>query len=171
MVVSSPGMRRIAAPFTVAWVAASAACALVSPAPTIYVTVAEGLTSPSLTEAMQVAPRMFGPLQLAEACQTPRRIARLEAATRTVDLRVGERLTLSMLRVVAVSEADVVMPGVPVVIEAEERNPPVVQLRSDNPDLNAGRLFSVGSGRFRMRVRTLCTNSPADIVMTAVVAP
>jgi len=67
-VVSSPGMRRIAAPFTVACVAASAACALVSPAPSIYVTVAEGLTSPSLTEAMQIAPRMFGPLQLADAC-------------------------------------------------------------------------------------------------------
>ncbi len=92
--------------------------------------IAEGLTSPSLTETMQIAPRMFGPFQLAEACQTPRRIARLETPSRTLDLRVGDPLTLNTLRVVAVSDGGQAFPGVPVVIEAEEVNPPAVRLAS-----------------------------------------
>ena len=136
-----------------------------------YVRVAEGLTSPSLTETMQVAPRMFGASDLTEACQSPQRIARLEAPTRTVELRVGDRLALNTLRVVAVGEAGAAVADVPVAIEVEELSPPVMQLRSDDPDLNAGRLLSVGSGRVRMRVRTLCTSTPAELNITARVGP
>ena len=136
-----------------------------------YVRVAEGLTSPSLTEAMQVAPRMFGASDLTRACQSPRRIARLEAPARALELRVGDRLALNTLRVVAIGEAGAALSDVPVVIEVEELNPPLVQLRSDDPDLNAGRLLSVGSGTFRMRVRALCTSTPAELNMTARVAP
>ena len=136
-----------------------------------YVRVAEGLTSPSLTETMQVAPRMFGASDLTTACQSPRRIARLEAPARTLELRVGEPFALNTLRVVAVGDAGAVLTEVPVVIEVEELNPPLVQLRSDDPDLNAGRLRSVGSGTVRMRVRTLCTSTPAELKITARVAP
>ena len=136
-----------------------------------YVRVAEGLTSPSLTEAMQVAPRMFGAPDLTRVCQSPRRIARLEAPARTVELRVGERLTLNTLRVVAVGDAGTVLTEVPVGIEVEELNPPLVQLRSDDPDLNAGRLLSVGPGIVRMRVRALCTSTPAELNLTARIAP
>jgi hypothetical protein len=146
--------------------AMAAACAKTS-----YVRVAEGLTSPSLTEAMQVAPRMFGASDLTKACQSPRRIARLEAPARDLDLRVGDRLALNTLRVVAIGEAGAALTDVPVVIEVEELNPPLVQLRSDDPDLNAGRLLSVGSGTFRMRVRTLCTSTPAELNMIARVVP
>jgi hypothetical protein len=136
-----------------------------------YVRVAEGLTSPSLTETMQVAPRMFGASDLATACQSPRRIARLEAPARTLELRVGERLELNSLRVVAVGDAGAVLTEVPVGIEVEELNPALVQLRSDDPDLNAGRLLSVGSGTVRIRVRTLCTSTPVQLNITARVAP
>jgi hypothetical protein len=136
-----------------------------------YVRVAEGLTSPSLTETMQVAPRMFAASDLTAACQSPRRIARLEAPTRSLELRVGDRLALNTLRVVAVGEAGSAVTDVPVVIEVEELTPPVVQLRSDDPDLNAGRLLSVGSGTVRVRVRTLCTSRPAELNIIARVAP
>ena len=131
-----------------------------------FVTIAEGLTSPSLTEAMRVAPRMFSAPQLSTACQTQLRIARLETAARSVDLRVGDRLALDTLRIVAINDASVAVPDVPVAIEVEETSPPVVSLRSDDPDLNAGRLLTVGPGSFRMRVRTICVNSPAEIRIT-----
>ncbi len=164
-------MRRVSGRLLVAGLVASGACALVSASQRdYYVRVAEGLTSPSLNEAMSVAPRMFAADELARECQETRRTARLEAPARTLDLRVGDRLTLSTLRVVAVSAANVAVPRVPVVIEAEERNPPIVQLRSDDPDLNAGRLVMVGRGRFRLRIRTMCTSSPAEMIITAVVA-
>jgi hypothetical protein len=146
--------------------AASTTCAKGS-----YVRVAEGFTSPSLTEAMQVAPRMFGAPDLTRACQSPRRVARLDAPARTLELRVGERLALNTLRVVAVGEAGAALTDVPVVIEVEELNRPLVQLRSDDADLNAGRLLSVGSGTVRMRVRTLCTSTPAELNLTARIAP
>jgi hypothetical protein len=136
-----------------------------------YVRVAEGLTAPSLTETMQVAPRMFAASDLTSACRSPRRITRLEAPARTLELRVGERLALNTLRVVAVGEAGTAVTDVPVVIEVEELSPPVMQLRSDDPDLNAGRLLSVGSGIVRMRVRTLCTSRPAELNITARVTP
>jgi hypothetical protein len=164
-------MRWLAASFGLACVAATLVCATVSARPrNYYVRVAEGLTSPSLTEAMSIAPRMFGAAELVSACQETQRTARLEAPARTLDLRVGDRLTLSTLRVVAVSAANVAMRQVPVVIEAEERNPPIVELRSDGPDLEAGRLLMVGRGRFRIRVRTMCTSSSAETIITAVVA-
>ena len=137
----------------------------VSCARSYYVTVAEGLTSPSMSESMRVAPRMFSAPDLADACQSPRRVARLEAPARTLDLRVGDQLALSTLRVVAVGEAGAALSAVPVVIEAEELNPALVQLRSDDADLNEGRLRTVGSGTFRVRVRTLCTTTPADLII------
>ena len=148
-------------------------CVVLSPACSraYYVRVAEGLTSPSLTETMQVAPRMFGASDLTTACQSPRRIARLEAPSRTLELRVGEPFALNTLRVVAVGEAGTAMADVPVAIEVEEVNPPLVQLRSDDPDLNAGRLRSVGSGIVRIRVRALCTSTPAELNLTARIAP
>jgi hypothetical protein len=136
-----------------------------------YVRIADGLTAPSLTEAMPIAPRTFSAYQLQAACQTPRRIDRLEAPTREVELRVGERLTLSTLNIVAVNDANIAVAGVPVSFEVEERNPSAVQLRSDDPDLGAGRLLSIASGRFRLRVRTICVNSPVEIVIAGNVLP
>ena len=137
-----------------------------------YVRVAEGLTSPSLTETMQVAPRMFGASDLTTACQSPRRIARLEAPPAPWSCASASRVVrVHTLRVVAVGEAGTPMADVPVAIEVEELNPPLVQLRSDDPDLNAGRLRSIGSGTVRMRVRTLCTSTPAELKITARVAP
>jgi hypothetical protein len=72
---------------------------------------------------------------------------------------------------VAVGEAGAAVTDVPVVIEVEEVNPPLLQLRSDDPDLNAGRLLSVGSGTVRMRVRTMCSGSLAELTLTARIAP
>lgn len=136
-----------------------------------FVRVAEALTSPSMSEPMRVAPRMFSGYQVSEACQQPRRIARLEAPAREVNLRIGERLALSMLRVVAVSDGNVAVPDVPVVIEAEEENPGVIALRSDDPDLDQGRLRGVSSGRVRIRIRTLCAATNAEMTITATVTP
>src|SRR5688572_11011289 len=119
-------------------------------APT-YIRIAEGLTAPTLAEEMRVAPRMFAASQLVEACQDPRSVARLETPVELLELQVGERFTLSALNVVAVNFADVALAAVPVAIEATDVSPPVLQLRSDDPDLNQGRLYSLNAGTFRLR--------------------
>jgi hypothetical protein len=136
-----------------------------------FVRVADALTSPTLTEPMRVAPRLFSAFQLTEACREPVRVARLEAPARDLDLRVGDRLALSTLRVVAVNDANVAVAGVPVTIEAEERNPPVVVLRSDDPDLDQGRLHLVNAGTLRVRVRTVCAAVNQELTITGQILP
>jgi hypothetical protein len=113
-----------------------------------FVQLAEGLTSATLTEGIRVAPRMFAASQLVEACKDPRVVDRLEVAPGRLDMEPDGRYALNSLSVVAVNAADLAMTNIPIVLEAEEISPPVVELRSDDPDLNAGRLHAVRTGQF-----------------------
>lgn len=127
-----------------------------------FVRVAEGLTAPTLGEGIRVAPRMFSAAELVRACRDPRRIARLETSSPSLELQIGERFPLATLSVVAVNGADLAVPGVAIAIEAEEGDPQVLQLRSDDPDVNQGRIYALNSGRFRMRIRTMCGTPGAE---------
>ena len=138
--------------------------------PRAFVQIAEGLTAPTLSETMRVAPRMFAASQLVAACRNPQRIRRLITAVRTLELQVGASFPLENLSVVAINDADVGVGGVPVSIEAEDQSPPVLQLRSDDPDLNGGRIIPQGGGRFRLRIRTLCAAPrAAELTITGTV--
>jgi hypothetical protein len=147
----------------------SAGCA--ARVPRAYVRIAEAFTAPSLSEGIRVAPRMFAAPELMRACQYPRTVDRLEVSSRELDLQVGERLPLSTLTIVAVNAADVAMDNVPIVIEAEDFSPPVLQLRSDDPELNQGVLSSLNGGRFRLRIRTLCGIPGAETTIRGRVQP
>ena len=136
-----------------------------------YVRVAEALTSATMGEPMRVAPRMFSAYQTQEACRLPHRVERLEAPTRTIALQLGDRLTLSTLRIVAVSDGNLAVPNVPIIIEAEELSPSVVELRTGDSDLAGGHIRTVGSGTFHLRIRTLCSSTNAGITITGVVTP
>jgi hypothetical protein len=127
-----------------------------------YVPIAEGLTAATLLEGTRVAPRMFTAPELVQACGAARPVMRLRVAPDRLDLGVDERFPLARLSVVAINGADLVVPAVPVVFEAEDVLPAVLQLRSDDPDLNEGRIHSVAAGRFRIRVRTLCGTAGAE---------
>ncbi len=145
--------------------------AIRTPPELFYVTIAEGLTSATLTEGIRVAPRQFTASQLVEACKDPRVVDRLEVAPEMLEMREDGRYSLNTLSVVAVNGADVAMAGVPIVLEAEEVNPTVVALRSDDPDVNAGRLHAVRTGYFRMRVRTMCGTPHAEKIIQGRVSP
>ena len=134
-----------------------------------FVTVAEGLTSPTITEGIRVAPRMFSAPALVDACRTTTPVDRLEVAPRTLELLRGSRYSLSSLSVVAVNRSDIAVPGLPIVLEVEDRDPPILQLHADDPDLDEGRMLAVGTGEFRVRVRTICGNPYAETVITGVV--
>jgi len=136
-----------------------------------FVAIAEGLTSPTISEGIRVAPRMFSAPALVDACQSATSVARLEVAPMTLELMRGNRYSLSSLTVVAVNGADVAVPDQPIVIEVEDTDPPVLQIRSDDPDLNEGRVHAVAAGEFRMRVRTMCGGPYAESVITGRVAP
>ena len=130
-----------------------------------FVQIAEGLTSPTITEGIRVAPRMFSAPALVDACKEIKIVERLEVAPQTLELAVGTRYSLNTLTVVAVNGADIAVPGLPIVLEVEDTEPPVLQVRSDDPDLNAGRILAVAAGEFRMRVRTMCGTPYAETVV------
>ena len=136
-----------------------------------FVQVAEGLSSATLTDGIRVAPRMFTATQLVEACRDPLVVERIEVAPDPLEMREGGQYALNSLSVVAVSPADVAMAGVPIVLEAEDANPPIVGLRSDDPDLNAGRLRALRAGMFQMRVRTICGTPHVETVIRGLVSP
>ena len=137
-----------------------------------YVRVAEGLTSPTLAEGIAVAPRMLSAPQLVDACRLPRRVARLESPTQVLELRVGERFPLNTLAIVAVNAANEAMvPAIPIAIEALDTLPPVLQLRSDDPDLNAARIYPLNLGTFRLRISTMCGISPIQLLIDGLVTP
>ena len=122
-----------------------------------YVQVGEGITAATLTEGMRVSPRMFTANDLVAACREPKPVARLEAVPSVLDLPVEGRYPLNRISIVAISPQGVaIVPGVPVVLEAQDITPPIVQLRSDDPDLNAGVLHVVRPGTFNLRARTIC---------------
>ena len=73
------------------------------------------------------------------------------------------------LSIVAVNRANEVMTRIPIAIEALDTSPPVLELRSDDPDLNQGRLRAVRTGPFRIRVRALCGLDPAYTFVTGTV--
>lgn len=136
-----------------------------------FVQIAEGLTSPTMTEGIRVAPRMFSAPSLVDACRSATVVERLEVAPQTLELSRGTRYSLNSLTVVAVNAGDIAVPGLPIVLEVEDADPPVLQIRSDDPDLNEGRVLAMGTGEFRMRVRTMCGTQYAETVIKGLVVP
>jgi hypothetical protein len=132
--------------------------------PRHFVRIAEGLSSPTVTEGIRVAPRMFSAPQLVEACQRAAPVARLRVDPVRLSLSPGNVYQLGSLTVVAVNRADVAVPGVPIVLEAEDATPPVLRLQSDDPDLDQGRVRVIGPGEFRMRIRTTCGTQVETII-------
>ena len=125
--------------------------------PGYYVQVAEALTAATLTEGIRVSSRMFTANDLVGACRETRPVARLEIIPAAIDLPVDGRYPLNRISIVAVNtEGVAVVPGVPIVLETQDTSPPIVQLRSDDPDINAGVLHVVRPGNFRLRARTIC---------------
>jgi hypothetical protein len=108
---------------------------------------------------------MFSAPMLVDACKSATAVNRLKASPETLEISRGNRYSLSSLTVIAVNGADIAVPGLPIVLEVEDRVPPVLQLRSDDPDLNEGRVLAVGTGSFRMRVRTMCGEPFAETVI------
>jgi hypothetical protein len=134
-----------------------------------FVQIAEGLTSATIAEGIRVAPRMFSAPALAAVCQRAVVVKRLEVAPDTLELSRGTPFSLNSLAVVAVDGSNAAVAGLPIVLEVEDRQPPVLALRSDNRELDEGRVVAAGAGRFRMRIRTICGNPYAETVIEGVV--
>jgi len=139
--------------------------------PRQYIRIAEALASPNLNEGLRVAVPRLQPGVMAQGCRLLPHIVRLQTPGRDMQMQLGDPLLLSGLSVVVIDDAEVIVPGVPLGIEAEVQTPPVLQLRGDDPDLGRGTLRPVNTGEFRLRVYTLCGVPGAETVMSIKVVP
>jgi hypothetical protein len=153
------------------FVVACAALVAGACAPAHYVRVAEALTVPTLSDTIRASHELTD-AERVRACQQPVRVARLEVSPSRLEMMTGGRYELSSLSIVAIDEAGVSVPRVPIVLEAEETVPSRVQLRSEDPDLADGRLVAVEPGKFHVRIRTICpVGEAAEKVITGRVRP
>lgn len=146
-------------PAALAVAAALAACCAVARQQYLtrhYVRVADALTSPTLAENLRVVPGAFVAISLNDACRNAILVDRLVAVPLQLDLLTGTTVSLSSFSVVALDGGGVVVRDQPIAIEVLDAAPPVLQLRSDDPDLAKGRLRAIGSGSFKIRFRTIC---------------
>jgi hypothetical protein len=141
------------------------------PAQRQYIRVAEALASANMNEGLRIAVPRLTPAVIAQNCRLLPHISRLEAPSLAMEMQIGESFQLSGLSVVAVDDADVIVAGVPLAIEAEDQAPPVLQLRGDDPDLGRGTLRPMNTGEFRLRIYTLCGVPGAEALMSVKVVP
>jgi hypothetical protein len=146
----------------------TAGCA--SRSPRAYVRVAEALSSAHLNEVIQVALPRLTPEQLQQGCRlNTRHIVRLDAPSTSLQMQIGEPLVLAGLRIIAVDDANEIVTGIPLAIEAQDQAPPVLELRRDDPDLIGGALRTLNTGEFLLRISTLCGVPGAATILNVTV--
>ena|ERR1700680_315879 len=132
-------------------------------------TVGEGFTSPSRSAGIDAAYRMFSLSTFATTCKESKRPSRLASPNEAVTLRVGEWFPLHRLIIVGVDRTSPVLRPLPIMLEVEATNPPLLNQRTDM--ISDGRLLPIRTGRFRFRARTICEGTSAEIFIQAVVRP
>jgi hypothetical protein len=133
-----------------------------------FVTVAEGFTSPNRSSGIDVAYRLFSLPTFAKTCRESDRPFTLTTPnSAAVTLRVGEGFSLRRLIMVGVDRTGRLLRPLPISLEVEATNPPLLNLQSDM--ISDGRLLPIRTGKFRFRARTICEGTSADIFIQAVV--
>jgi hypothetical protein len=148
-------------------VAAAAAVLAQSPKAPSFSRVAEGFTSRDKTSGVEVAYRMFTAPTIRNTCAESGRPFRLLSPHGQVVLRVGEWFDLRRLVFVGLDRGGNVVRPAPISVEVEDKEPPLLNLRSDM--ISDGRLLGIRPGHFRFRARTICDESPVEVIVEAVV--
>ncbi len=127
--------------------------------------VAEGYTSRDEATGAHVARRMFSAPD--NICANAPRPAALHVTSDRIELQVGKPYPISRLVIVGRDEAGTVLRDVPIAIEVEIVEPPLLNTQSNAMPEN--HLHPVRPGFFRIRVRAICTDTSIQIFMEAVI--
>ncbi len=137
----------------------------------LFVTLAEGFTSADEETGIVAGQRMFTAPTFLDVCaplEAPDRLVLV--GNEPVELTDGEWFPYDRLIVVAVDVAGAVLPPVPIAIDVEQVEPPVLSLRSDMTANDE--VLAIAEGRFRLRVQTRCDDHAAELMVEAeVVGP
>jgi len=133
----------------------------------VFVTIAEGFSSETQQRGIEVAYGMFSAPDLGRICSKSERPSRLVAKKVPIALRVGEWFPLDHVVIVAMDETGKQLQPVPIMFEVEEREPPLLNLRSDM--IAEARVLPVRAGSFRFLARTICSDPSVAILLEATV--
>ena len=137
-----------------------------------YVRVAEALSATTINEAIRIAVPRLDAAVISQGCRlVGRRIVRLATPSLNLQMQLGEQFMLSGLSIVAVDDANLVVPGVPLAIEAQDQSPPLLRLQTNGPDLGRGGLRTLDTGEFLVRTYTLCGVPGAEAIFNVKVVP
>jgi hypothetical protein len=130
-----------------------------------FVHVAEGYASFQQGRGVRVAPRMFSaPDNVCASAPSP---SSLYSPADQAELHVGQPFPIGRLVIEARDETGRLLPGVPIAIEVEAVEPPVLNTQSNAMPEN--HLHPVRPGTFRVRVRTICSETPIQVLIPAVI--
>jgi hypothetical protein len=132
-----------------------------------FATVGEGFTSSTRNVGIDVAYRMFSTPIFPKVCGESERPFRLAAPSGTVALHVGEWFSVRRLIVVGEDRRGNVLHPLPLSVEVETKDPPLLNLSADM--ISDGRLMPLRTGAFRFRVRTICDGTSSEVYIEAVV--
>ena len=93
------------------------------------------------------------------------RPAALEAVGRGSELHVGEPFPVNRLTIVARDRSGKLLGPVPIAIEVDDGDPPLLNTKSDA--IAESRLQPLRPGAFRFRARTICPHPPVQVVIAA----
>lgn len=127
--------------------------------------VAEGYTSRDEATGADVAPRMFSAPD--SVCANAPRPAALHVPSDRIELQVGKPYPINRLVIVGRDEAGAVLRDVPIAIEVEIVEPPLLNTQSNAMPEN--HLHPLRSGAFRIRARAICTDTSIQIFMQSVI--
>jgi hypothetical protein len=129
---------------------------------TYFARIGEGFTSENASSGIEVAWRMFSAPDIPTICAKSERPVKLVTRKEPVALYIGEWFPLDRLIVLALDAADRPLPPVPIIIEVEMLDPPLLNLQSDM--LAEAKVLPRRAGLFRFRARTLCIEAAGKFV-------
>ena len=115
---------------------------------------------------MRVSWRRFSAPDFDSICEDVPSDILLSAPTAPTTLVVGEPFDLEALGVVATDQDRTLLAGVPVTVQVREQ-PPLLDVQAFRAAL--GPIVPVTPGDLMLRVRTLCSETPAEVLVPVVV--
>jgi len=134
----------------------------------VFGTIAEAFTSETQHRGIEVAYRMFSAPDLGRICAKSERPSKLVPQKVPITLRVGEWFPLGRVVIVAADASGRQLQPVPIMLEVEEKEPPLLNLRSDM--IAEARVLPVRAGSFRFRARTICSDPSVAVLLEATVS-
>ena len=121
--------------------------------------IGEGYTAAKESQGLQISWRQFSAPDFESICAASPTPDQLTARDTHIELKVGETFSFRDLHVMALDSMGKPLDPVPITLNMEGKTPAIVDFQQYRQ--STGPLVAIGSGEFRIQIRTLCSQ-PTD---------